>query len=71
MGDDCAKKYQRYMAACGTSEAEIGALMMSNDPTVQRWVRKFAAATADNNLRYAQLFINAARKAAQPAELAA
>lgn len=40
-GDECAKAYQRYLAAAGTSEAEIAEMESLNDETVNRRLRNF------------------------------
>jgi hypothetical protein len=66
-GDDCAKKYQRYLAAAGTSLEEIGLLALSDDPTVRRWVevaRRALASRLSTRFRDAARFIENARAAA-------
>lgn len=69
-GDDCAKKYQRYLAQAGTTLEEIGLLAMSDDPTVRKWVevtRRALASKLASRFRDAQRCIANARAAAQVA----
>ena len=63
IGPDCAIKYQSYLATCDTSAAELGELILTGNPTVQRWVKLFTAACADSRADHAGRFLNAARAA--------
>lgn len=66
-GEDCAKKYQRYLAQAGTTLEEIGLLAMHDDPTVRRWVevaRRALASKLSTRFRDARQFIENARIAA-------
>ena len=65
-GDDCAQKYQRYLASAGTTLEEIGLLAMHDDPTVRRWVevaRRALASRLSSRFIDARRFIVNARKA--------
>lgn len=69
-GDDCAKKYQRYLAQAGTSLEEIGLLAMSDDPTARKWMevaRRALASRLSTRFRDAARFIANARAAAETA----
>lgn len=65
-GDDCAKKFQRYLAQAGTTPEEIAILLMHKDATVRRWTEIARRAIAKNP-GDAQRFIESARNAARVA----
>ena len=67
IGPECEAKYKRYLAAAGTTEAEIAALALMNDPTVTRWVSKIGAAIAAGRQKDVNAFLGAARRAAEVA----
>lgn len=69
-GDDCAKKYQRYLAQAGSTLEEIGLLALSDDPTARKWVevaRRALASRLSSRFRDAARFIANARAAAETA----
>jgi len=68
VGPECAQKQQSFLAACGTSAEEVGALVLSGDPTAQRWVQKFTAAMRAGCRGDAEMFLDAARRAARAAQ---
>lgn len=68
VGPECAAKQQAFLAACGTSVAEIGALVLSGDPTAQRMVTRFTAAMAAGNQWHAAMFLARAREFATGAQ---
>lgn len=65
-GNDCAKKFQRYLAQAGTTPEEIAILLMHEDSTVRRWA-EIARRAMTANLNDAQRFIESARNAARVA----
>lgn len=68
VGPECATKQQAFLAACGTSVAEIGALVLSGDPTAQRMIARFTAAMASGNQGHAMMFLARARECAVGAQ---
>ena len=65
--DDCAKKYQRYLAECGSSLEEIALLTLHSNATVRRWVEIAGKAMRIGNKRHAAHFLNSARRTAHEA----
>lgn len=63
-GPECADKQQAFVAGCGSTLEEIASLALLDDPTVTRWVGKFAAALRIGRIRDGKAFIEAARRAA-------
>lgn len=63
-GDDCAAKYQRYLAATGTDESELARL--ANNERSARWVRNFQFELSKGNTRRARQCLDAARRASEP-----
>lgn len=63
IGPDCLAKRAQSLAAAGSSETEICQMAASDDPTVARWARIVLRAIADGNLKHAERFIEAARRA--------
>lgn len=61
-GDDCAAKYQRYLAATGTDESELARL--ADNEQAARWVRNYRTELSKGNTRRAQQCLDAARRAA-------
>ena len=64
IGPECADKQQAFVAGCGSSLEEIASLALLDDPTVTRWVGKFAGALRIGRIRDGKAFIEAARRAA-------
>lgn len=63
-GDDCAKTYQKYLAACGASEAELVELEALNDETINRRLSHFKQALGQRNLRGIKQTLAAVRRGA-------
>lgn len=63
-GDDCAAKYQRYLAATGTDESELARL--ANNERAARWVRNFQFELSKGKTRRARQCLDAARRASEP-----
>lgn len=63
IGPECADKYQRYLAAAGTDEAEIARLALANDPTVTKWVALIGRAIGRGRQCDVSQFLSAARAA--------
>src|SRR5262249_803210 len=71
IGPVCAAKFQRFLAAAGSSLDEIGALPLVDDATVARWLRKIAGAVNSGRQSEVELFLAAARRAAKVARVEA
>lgn len=70
-GDDCLKKYQAYLAECGTTLEEVALLSLHPDATARKWVEVAGRAIRSkktHHMRDAKGFIEAARRAAAMAE---
>ena len=63
VGPDCEAKRQKYLAAAGSSDAEISELALCGDPTVSRWVYKAGRAMAAGKQDQVNMFLAAARRA--------
>ena len=67
-GDDCQKKYETYLAACGTTLQEIAVLSLHEDEAVRRWAVIAGRAIRSGGRRWKQdaaLFIENARRTAR------
>lgn len=69
IGPECLAKRERFLAAAGSSDAEIAEMALSNDSTVVRWIGKVGAAIAAGRQDHVNMFLQAARAAAQRALL--
>lgn len=67
-GDDCAKKYQRYLAMCGTTAEEIALLSLHPDATVRRWNEIAGRAFRARKWKESAHFLESARRAARQVE---
>ena len=63
-GDDCAKRYQQYLAECGSSLKEVALLVLHPNATVRRWVEIAGKAMRIGDKRHAAHFLNSARRTA-------
>ena len=63
VGPECEAKRQKYLAAAGSSDAEISELALCGDPTVSRWIHKAGCAMAAGKQDQVNLFLEAARRA--------
>ena len=73
VGPECAGRKQAFLASCGSSLEEIGALTLHADATVRKWIEVAGRAMRKGNCADARRFIEAARRAARraaaPAEI--
>jgi hypothetical protein len=63
-GDDCAKTYKKYLAACGVSEAELTELEALDNETVNRRLHCFKQALGQQNIRGIKQTLSAVRRGA-------
>lgn len=67
-GEDCAKKYQQYLADCATTEEEITSLEGLQNLTIIQRLTAFRSALGRRNLRDANQLLRAARREARRVE---
>lgn len=65
IGPECLAKREKFQAAAGSTDTEIAELALSGDPTVARWINKVGLAIAAGRQDHVNLFLQAARSAAQ------
>lgn len=65
IGPECLAKRERFLAAAGSSDHEIAELALCGDPTVARWISKVGLAIAAGRQNDVNLFLQAAKCAAQ------
>lgn len=63
IGPECIAKRERFLAAAGSSLAEIADLALCGDPTVTRWIAMVAKAIGAGRQDHVNRFIAAAADA--------
>lgn len=71
IGPECLAKREKFLAAAGSSDAEIADLALCGDPTVERWIHKLGSAISAGRHDHVDLFLAAARRAKEMAGLQA
>lgn len=69
IGPECLAKRERFLAAAGSSDAEIAELALCGDPTVTRLIAMAGRAIGAGRQDHVNRFLQAARSARELAEL--
>jgi hypothetical protein len=69
IGPECEQKYQRYLAAAGSNDAEIAELALCGDATVLRWVAMIGKAIGAGRQDHVNSLLATARRARELADM--